>query len=91
MSGTICAQRPSGRSDKWFVTPWLGMGGAALALVLVLDFTVALWIRGLSVGQYIETFDPVAGTAYFVILSVFAVMPLLVARREPSKVLEDVR
>jgi hypothetical protein len=69
----------------------LGMGGIALALVLVLDFTVGLWIRGLSFGQYIETFDPVAGTVYFVMLGVFAVMPFLVARRESSKILEGIR
>jgi hypothetical protein len=78
--GTICAQRPSGRSDKWFLTPWLGIGGIALALILTLDFTAVLWFRGLSFSQYIEAFDPVAGTAYFVMLGVFAVMPFVVAR-----------
>jgi hypothetical protein len=57
----------------------LGMGGIALVLVLALDFTAVLWIRGLSFRQYIEAFDPVAGTAYFVMLGIFAVMPLLVA------------
>jgi hypothetical protein len=57
----------------------LGMGGIALVLILLLDFTAVLWIRGLSVSQYIESFDPVAGTAYFVMLGIFAVMPLLVA------------
>jgi hypothetical protein len=69
----------------------LAMGGIALALILLLDFTVALSIRGLSFRQYIETFDPVAGTAYFVMLGVFAVMPLLIARREPSKGMEQAR
>ena len=57
----------------------LGMGGIALALVVVLDSTVVLWIRGLSISQYFEAFDPVAGTVYFVMLGVFAMMPLLVA------------
>jgi hypothetical protein len=88
-SGTICAQRPSGRSDKWFLTPWLGVGGLALILALLFDFTVILRIRGLSFAQYVETFDPVAGTAYFVMLGVFAVMPLLVARRERSEMVES--
>jgi hypothetical protein len=90
-SGTICAQRPLGRSDKWFLTPWLGIGVIALGLILLLDFMVVLWIRGLSFSQYLEAFDPVAGTAHFVMLGLFAVMPLLVARREHSKVLEGVR
>jgi hypothetical protein len=69
----------------------LVMGGMALAMVLALDFTVILWIRGLSFEQYVEAFDPVAGTAYFVMLGVFAVMPLLVVRKESSKVMEGVR
>ena len=69
----------------------LGMGCMALALILALDFTVVLWVRGLSLSQYIESFDPVAGPAYFVMLGVCAIMPLLVARREPFKVLEYVR
>jgi hypothetical protein len=78
---------------RYFSVPYtassrLGMGGMALALILALDFTAVLWIRGLSFSQYIESFDPVAGTAYFVMLGVFAVMPLLVARREFSKVLD---
>ncbi len=37
-----------------------------MAMVLALDFTVILWIRGLSFRQYVEAFDPVAGTTYFV-------------------------
>jgi len=57
----------------------LGMGGMALAMVLSLDFTVVLWIRGLSFSQYKEAFDPVAGTAYFVMLGLFALMPWLAA------------
>jgi hypothetical protein len=69
----------------------LAMGGIALALILLLDFTVALWIRGLSFNQYIESFDPVAGTAYFVMLGLFAIMPLLVVRRTSSEVLDSVR
>jgi hypothetical protein len=57
----------------------LGMGGMALAMMLALDFTVVLWIRGLSFRQYVEAFDPVAGTAYFVMLGLFALMPWLAA------------
>ena len=60
----------------------LGVGGMALALILALDFTVVLWIRGLSFGQYVEAFDPVAGTAYFVMLGLFALMPILVSRTQ---------
>jgi len=57
----------------------LGVGGVALAIILALDFTVILWIRGLSFRQYVEAFDPVAGTLYFVMLGLFALMPWFVA------------
>lgn len=81
---------------RYFSIPYtvlsrLAMGGMALALILALDFTVVLWVRRLSFSQYIESFDPVAGTAYFVMLGVLAIMPLLVARRTPSRVLEGVQ
>ena len=56
----------------------LGMGGIALAPILILDFTVVLWIRGLSLSQYLDQFDPVAGPAYFMMLGLFAIMPWLV-------------
>lgn len=77
--------------ERGSLTSWLGVGGMALVLALLFDFTVILRIRGLSFAQYVEAFDPVAGTAYFVMLGVFAVMPLLVVRKESSKVMEGVR
>jgi hypothetical protein len=87
-------------SARWvarhFTVPYtassrLAMGGLGLLLILVVDFTVVLWIRGRSFSQYFEAFDPVAGTAYFVMLGVFAVMPLLVVRRASSERLGSVR
>ena len=59
----------------------LGMGGIALSLLLVAEFTLVLWLRGLSIKEYLAARDPVAGTVYYVAFGVFAVMPLLVARR----------
>jgi hypothetical protein len=59
----------------------LGVGLVAFGLMLVTEFTVVLWLRGLTISGYLATRDPVAGTVYFVMLGVFAVMPLLVARR----------
>lgn len=58
----------------------LGMGGFALALVLLLEFTVVLRLRGLSLDEYFATRDPVSGTAYYLLLAVFALMPLFVGR-----------
>jgi hypothetical protein len=59
----------------------LGMGCLALGLVLVTEFTLVLWLRGLSISEYLASRDPVSGTVYYVMLGVLAIMPLLVARR----------
>jgi hypothetical protein len=59
----------------------LGVGFTALGLLLVAEFTLVLWLRGLSIREYFAGLDPVSGTVYYVMLGVFAVMPLLVARK----------
>jgi len=59
----------------------LGMGCLALALVLIAEFTLVLWLRGLTIAEYIVSRDPVSGTVYYVMLGMFAIMPLLVTRR----------
>ena len=59
----------------------LGMGCVGLGLLLVGEFTLVLWLRGLSITEYLVSRDPVSGTVYYLMLGVFAIMPLLVARR----------
>lgn len=59
----------------------LGMGGIGLALLLAAEIGLAPWLRGLSVREYLATRDPVSGTVYYLMLVVFAIMPLFVARR----------
>jgi hypothetical protein len=59
----------------------LGVGVVALGLLLVVEFTVVLWLRGLTIGEYFARRYPAAGTVYMVMLGVFAVMPLLAARK----------
>jgi hypothetical protein len=59
----------------------LGLGFVALGLLLVAELTLVLWLRSLTIGEYLTNRDPVAGTAYVVMLTIFAIMPLLVARR----------
>jgi len=58
----------------------VGMGCIALVLMLLAEFTLVLWLRGFSIRQYLASPDPVAGTVYYMMLVLFAVMPLLVAR-----------
>jgi len=59
----------------------LGAGFIALGLLLAAEFTVVLAIRHLTIAQYLAGRDPVAGTVYIVMLLVFALMPLLTARK----------
>jgi len=57
------------------------MGCIALVLMLVAEFGLVLWMRGMSIRQYLAARDPVSGTVYYLLLAVFAIMPILVARR----------
>ncbi|MCX5846893.1 MAG: hypothetical protein NTW12_11150 [Deltaproteobacteria bacterium] len=66
---------PSGPSKR------LGMGLVAFGLLMVAEFTLVLWLRGISISEYLANRDPVSGTVYYVMLGIFAIMPLLVARR----------
>jgi len=59
----------------------LGMGCIALGFMLVAEFTLVLWLRGLSITEYLASRDPVSGTVYYVMLVIFAIMPFLVAQR----------
>lgn len=59
----------------------LGFGFVALGLLLITEFTVVFWLRGLTIRKYFASRDPVAGTVYLILLGLFALMPLLVARR----------
>lgn len=62
----------------------LGMGVIGLGLMIVAEFSLVLWLRGISIREYFATRDPVAGTIYYVTLGLFAVMPLLAARKQVS-------
>jgi hypothetical protein len=59
----------------------LDMGVIALVLLPALEFAFVLWLRGLSIREYLANLDPAPGTVYHVMLGIFAVMPRLVARK----------
>ena len=59
----------------------LATGLVALALLLATELTVVLQLRGLTFADYIAGRDPIAGSVYMLDLLLFALMPLLVARR----------
>lgn len=59
----------------------LGMGGIALGLLLFAEFGLVSWVRGISIKEYLATRDLVSGTVYYLLLGLFGVMPLFVARK----------
>jgi type IV secretory pathway TrbD component len=58
----------------------LGMGCVGLGLMLVAEFTLVLWLRGLSISEYLASRDPVSGAVYYVMLGVFCILPLVAPR-----------
>jgi hypothetical protein len=66
---------PASRSVDYLVS-----GGLALVLLLIVEFTVVLGLRGLSIDEYFAARDPVAGSVYGVMLIVFAVMPWILGK-----------
>ena len=61
----------------------LWSGVVALALMLAIEFSVVLSLRGLSLAEYAASRDPIAGAVYVALLAVFALMPWLVSARRP--------
>jgi hypothetical protein len=56
----------------------LGIGVFALSIMIIVEFTLVLKLRGLSIPEYIQSRDPIAGTVYLVMLLIFAMMPTVV-------------
>jgi hypothetical protein len=48
--------------------------------MLLAEFSVVLWVRGMTIRGYFESRDPVSGTVYFLTLGSFAVILILVGR-----------
>jgi hypothetical protein len=59
----------------------LMVGCIAFAFLVVAEFSIVLSIRGLSIGEYLATRDPVAGAVYYLMLGVFAMMPRIIQYR----------
>lgn len=58
----------------------LASGAVALGLMLLVEFTFVLWIRGLRFRQYMASRDPISGAVYLLTLGAFAVIPVFVER-----------
>jgi len=56
-------------------------GGSGLALLLAAELGMARLIQDRPLAEYVASRDPVSGTAYLVMLGVFALMPALLLRQ----------
>ena len=59
----------------------IAMGVVAIALLLAAEFSLVIWLRGLTMEEYLAARDPVSGAVYAVMLALYAMMPLVVLRR----------
>ena len=60
--------------------PALAVGGVALGLMLALEFTLVLTVRGLTFDAWYADRDPAAFAAYLAGLLAFAMMPVIIQR-----------
>jgi len=58
----------------------LGAGFLALGLLVAAEVLLAVALQDRTVGEYVASRDPVSGIVYLVMLALFAVMPLVLAR-----------
>jgi hypothetical protein len=58
----------------------LGIGVFALALLIGAEIGVGMGLRGMSLSGIIMNRDPVSGSAYFLSLVLFGLMPVFVKR-----------
>ena len=59
----------------------LGMGCIALFLLLLAEFSLVLWVRGMSISNYLASRDPISGAVYYAEVGLFAILPLFILRR----------
>lgn len=60
----------------------LSVGFIATGLVLLADLCVGVWLRGISATDVFLNRDSVSGSAYYVALLLFAVMPAILIRSQ---------
>lgn len=54
-------------------------GIIAALLLLAVEFSVVLWLRGMTVSEFLAARDPVAAIVYYFAVAIFALMPALIA------------
>ena len=62
--------------------PRLSMGAQALAMLLAVEFTLVLALRGQTIAGNLASRDPVSGAAYALALLAYALFPWWFGRRD---------
>jgi hypothetical protein len=62
--------------------PRLAMGALALAMLLAVEFTLVLALRGQTIAGNLASRDPVSGAAYALALLAYALLPWWFGRRD---------
>jgi hypothetical protein len=55
------------------------VGVLAAIYLLLIEFSVVLWLRGLTIGEFLAGRDPVAASLYYAAIGIFALMPMVLA------------
>lgn len=77
----LSARFVAGRARERGRPARLAIGALALALLVLAELGVVLFVRGQSVADYVASRDPMSGSAYVVSLVLFAVAPALLGAR----------
>ena len=51
----------------------------AAVLLLAVEFSVILWLRGMTISEFLAERDPVAAAVYYFAVAMFAAMPAIIA------------
>ena len=62
----------------------LGMGCIALLLLLLAEISL-LYLRGMSISDYLASRDPISGTVYYAELGILAFIPYFIDSRKTVK------
>lgn len=77
----VAARSVVRRAAPRAASAWLGVGFAAVGLLLVAEFALAVALQARSLADYVASRDPVSGGVYLAMLLLMAWMPRLLARR----------
>jgi hypothetical protein len=61
----------------------LGVGAVALGLLVSAEWGMVLFVRRITVHEYLASRDPVSGMAFIIALGLFTIMPVICANARP--------